>query len=386
MADDDFISSDTSVEVTHKGWFSRIAEAFKGILIGLVLFVVSFPVLFWNEGEAVRAYRALSEGAAAVVEVPADAVDPANEGKLVHVSAMTAVDDVLRDVDFGVEAKALRLRREVQIYQWTEKKKTETKKRVGGGTTEVATYTYRKNWEKSVIDSSNFHEAAHVNRGRLDFAHHQQTAPRIAIGAFALSPSLGDALSNYTPLASSSVDFSKASDVVRKQWRVAGDWFYKGADPDHPQIGDQRVRFYVILPQEFSLYSQQSGTSFRPFVASNDRAIERIEPGRHAAKEMFEHAQSEASFFKWMVRLAGFLAMALGLFLIARPLVVIADVIPFLGNAVSFGAGFFALLMAAILSAITIGIAWIYYRPVLGVSLLVGAGVLTAWLFKRRRK
>ena len=40
----------------------------------------------WNEGRAVRTAESLEEGAGAVVSVPADAVDPGNEGKLVHVS------------------------------------------------------------------------------------------------------------------------------------------------------------------------------------------------------------------------------------------------------------------------------------------------------------
>ena len=48
------MSDDRFTEVTQQSWFSRITGAVKGILVGLVLFVVSFPLLFWNEGRAVQ--------------------------------------------------------------------------------------------------------------------------------------------------------------------------------------------------------------------------------------------------------------------------------------------------------------------------------------------
>jgi hypothetical protein len=60
-------------ESTTQSWFSRIGNAIKGVLVGLVLFVVSFPLLFWNEGRAVQAYMGLAEGKNSVVSVPADA-------------------------------------------------------------------------------------------------------------------------------------------------------------------------------------------------------------------------------------------------------------------------------------------------------------------------
>ena len=46
-------------EVTHQSWFSRIGRAIKGVVVGLVMFAVSFPLLFWNEGRAVRRYKTL---------------------------------------------------------------------------------------------------------------------------------------------------------------------------------------------------------------------------------------------------------------------------------------------------------------------------------------
>jgi hypothetical protein len=62
--------------------------------------------------------------------------------------------------------------------------------------------------------------------------------------------------------------------------------------------------------------------------------------------------------------------MFIGWMLMMRPLVVLADVIPFLGNVIGAGTGVVALLVTAVVAPIVIAIAWLWYRP------LVSAGVL----------
>ena len=120
--------SDTFTEVTTKGWGSRIGKSIKGVLFGLVLIVASVIGLFWNEGRAVQTAKSLAEGAGLVIDVDAARVDPANEGKLVHVSGEMKAGVQPRDPEFAVTADGLRLVRKVEMYQWKEEKKTETKK------------------------------------------------------------------------------------------------------------------------------------------------------------------------------------------------------------------------------------------------------------------
>jgi len=47
-------------------WFSRIGESIKGLLFGGVLFLGSFPLIWWNEGRAVQTYESLQEGRGAL--------------------------------------------------------------------------------------------------------------------------------------------------------------------------------------------------------------------------------------------------------------------------------------------------------------------------------
>ncbi len=133
---------DRFTETTTKSWGQRISDSIKGILVGLLLIVVSVVGLFWNEGRAVQTARSLAEGAGLVVQGSSARVDAANEGKLVHVSGDTKVTAPIADPEFGVSLRALKLVRVVEMYQWKEEAKTETRKKVGGSEETTTTYEY----------------------------------------------------------------------------------------------------------------------------------------------------------------------------------------------------------------------------------------------------
>src|SRR5580693_6549847 len=119
--------------VETQGYGSRLFESIKGVLLGLVLFAISFPLLWWNEGRAVQTARSLEEGASSVVSVTS--LDPSNEGKLVHYTGDAVTTETLADPELGVSAVALRLQRNVEMYQWQEK--SESHENTGGSKTTV---------------------------------------------------------------------------------------------------------------------------------------------------------------------------------------------------------------------------------------------------------
>jgi hypothetical protein len=68
--------------------------------------------------------------------------------------------------------------------------------------------------------------------------------------------------------------------------------------------------------------------------------------------------------------------MFIGLSLVLKPLSVLADVLPILGDIVGIGTGVIAFLVALVLSAATVAVAWILYRPLLAIGLLaIGGGI-----------
>lgn len=74
--------------------------------------------------------------------------------------------------------------------------------------------------------------------------------------------------------------------------------------------------------------------------------------------------------------------MMFGIALLFSPIIALVKWIPLVGSLLAFGVGIavwiFALVLAFTLTALTIGLAWIYYRPLYGLCLLaiVAAGIL----------
>ncbi len=115
------MSDDSFSELTSESWFGRLGGAIKGVLIGIVLFVISFPILWWNEGRAVKTAKGLTEAGGSVVSVTADKLDAANDKKLVHMTALATTDETLQNSEFDVSVPAVRLRRKVEMYQWQQR-------------------------------------------------------------------------------------------------------------------------------------------------------------------------------------------------------------------------------------------------------------------------
>ena len=142
---------------TRESWGSNIKRAFVGALIGIALFIGSFFLLSWNEGNSVKVHAALDWAKATLVEAAPSPLDPQLEGKVVHLSGQSTTSEVLTDPAFGISVtKALRLKRTVEMYQWEERTKTTSKDNLGGSTTNTTDYTYRKVWSGQPIDSSKF--------------------------------------------------------------------------------------------------------------------------------------------------------------------------------------------------------------------------------------
>jgi Transmembrane protein 43 len=377
-----------TTEVSSQSWFGRIGESIKSFLLGIAFFIGAFPVLFLNEGRAVKTEKSLKEGAGAVVTVPADRVDPKYEQKLVHLTGKATTTETLADPDFLVAANAVKLRRHVEMYQWAEKKDTKTEKKVGGGSETTTTYSYNKEWSDHAIDSSSFKEASeHQNPESMPYQSREAVAEKVTLGAFNLTPSLVSQMDNFAPMPVSDQDLDRLPAQLKASLKIHDGTFYAAADPATPQIGDTRISFASVLPGEVSVVSKQTGTSFEPYRASAGMDIEMLKPGVHTAKSMFEAALTANTMLTWILRVVGFFLMFIGLVMFFRPLSVIGDVIPIVGSMMAFGTGLFAFALSLALSVGTVAVAWIVYRPVLGIALLsVAIALLVALALRGKKK
>ena len=357
--------------VTNQSWISRIFGSIGGVFIGMALVLVSIVLLFWNEGRYVETYKTLVEGQALVIDVPPSEVSATNEGKLVHVTGDVDVGDGITDGDFGISSTALRLKRTVSIYQWQEREESRTEKKLGGGAETITTYTYEKAWSESLNSSSGFKErAGHENPSQVAYESVTFDASDAHLGAFLVPASQIAALDTFVPLsireAPADAAWPDGAQVVRGE-------VYIGNSPSNPMVGDMKIAYQMVSADTLSVISGQSGDSFAPFETKAGGTIDMAMTGKHTAAEMFASAQNDNRTLTWILRLVGLVVSIIAFSMILRPLSVLADVIPLIGNIVEGATGFMSFLMGFTVSAVTIAIAWIFFRPLIGIALLVVA-------------
>ena len=407
-------------EIHTPNWLERMGSSFKGILTGLVLIAASALLLFWNEGRAVKTARRLSEGAGAVVSVPSDKVDSANEGKLVHVSGRAETKDVLTDPQFGLSVTALKLKRQVEIFQWVEHTETRQVKK-GDKTYEETTYTYKQEWCSKPVDSSGFKEAGHGNPPTvMPFTDQELLAPNVTLGAFKLSEAnvkriggskaydypqdfkLPEALKRaklvngviYVPALKAAATAPTASSSGGSPLLAAAQAAASNAVETvvrdasvSPAVGDLRVTVRVTEPHDISLCQKQVGDTFMPWPASDGKTIALQQDGLADAAAMFADAQTANTRLTWILRLVGFVLMFAGFKGVFGPISTLVDVIPILNQIVSAGVGLVSFLLALGGSLLTAGLAWIVYRPVLGIALVgLAVGCVVLVFLKKKGK
>lgn len=365
--------SDSFTTRTHQSWFSRIGNSFAGVLIGLALIVGMVGLLFWNEGRAVQTEKALAEGAGAVVLVENAPIDPANEGKLIHVTGPVVTGQVLTDDTFGVAAEGIRLVRKVEMFQWVESESSEKKTTLGGGEETVTTYTYKKEWKEGRVVSSEFKQPANHQNPQAVLDSQTFQIDDGTLGDFALTESVLDGVGGAEDYPLKTADLGAVTDAnpLGVPVSLIDGVIFAGYNPASPSVGDLRIAYQLIPLGEISVIAQQSGDSFAPYQTNAGDALQLVDSGVVAAPAMFKAAADENNLITWIIRGVGVLLLVIGFGLVTGPLSVIASVIPFLGSIVGFGTGIIAWIGGLTLGTLTIAAAWLFYRPLL--SLLIVA-------------
>ena len=375
---------DSVTETTYASLGGRLMSSIKGVLAGVLMFAISFVVLWKNEGCAVAVARGLEEGAQAVVSVSSDRLDPEKEGALVHTSGEARTKEVLKDSTFGISKNAIRLLRSVEMYQWEERKTTKTEKNLGGGEVKRTIYDYRKAWSSTYHDSSQFKSRKGHHNPEMPHKSRNVQARKVFLGAFRLPKALVGRMTNDEELVLEEKDIPSC---FRDKARISDGSLHFGKDPANPEIGDLRISFSVVLPQEVSVVARQVKDTFEPYKTAQDTEILMLSEGVQGAETMFQEAMEQNEIRTWALRLVGFILMFLGIRLFFDPLVTVADVVPFLGSLLGMGVGLFAGVIASALSLVTVSIAWIFYRPLLGLALLaVSAGLVAFFKFYSQKK
>jgi hypothetical protein len=362
-------------ETTTTGWLSRMGSSLVGVLIGMILLPCAIFLLSWNEGRAVTAATGLKRGLSSIVEVSADTVNPQNNSKLVYLNGTVSGATPALDPWNKLSATGLlRLQRRVEMYQWLERESETTSNNIGGSQTTQKTYTYSLGWAETAVNSAQFKVPAGHQNPAMPLKSQTFDANLVKIGAFTLEKSFVQDLTNFEAV--------ETLTQAPAGYRVQGSVLYKGANPEQPALGDVRVSYSAIAAQTYSIAAQQNnGTLTTYHDAKNDYKIALIEPGVVTAQKLFADQASTEKLITWACRIGGFLLLLFGFNLIMGPLAMLVAFLPFLEGVVSFGTFFVALGLAIPITLITIAIAWLSSRPLIGGAILLVA-VAAAWAIR----
>jgi hypothetical protein len=165
----------------------------------------------------------------------------------------------------------------------------------------------------------------------------------------------------------------------------AGNVLYFGRVPGSPEVGDVRVTFEKVVPAKVTIMAVVDGDSFKPYKAKNGKRFQTLVMGKKSGDELID-AEKEANNMRlWLLRGLGFLLVIGGLKGIFGFLETVLKVVPFIANIFGWGVGAVCTILGLVWSLIIIAIAWLFYRPILGITLLVIAGFLT-WVFAFKGK
>ena len=354
-------------ETTTTGWLSRIGSSLVGVLIGMILLPCAIFLLSWNEGRAVTAATGLKRGLSTIVEVSADTVNQQNNSKLVYLNGTVSGATPAVDPWNKLSATGLvRLQRKVEMYQWLEKE-TETKiNNVGGSQTTQKTYTYSLDWAETATNSAQFKVPAGHQNPAMPLKSQTFDANPVKIGAFTLDKSLVQDLTNFEAV--------ETLTQAPTGYRVQGSVLYKGANPDQPVLGDVRVTYRAIAAQTYSIAAQQNNNTLTTYHdTKNDYKIALIESGVVTAQKLFADQASTEKMITWACRIGGFLLLLLGFILIMGPLTMLVAFLPFLESLVGIGTFLVALGLSIPITLVTIAVAWLASRPLIGGALLIAA-------------
>lgn len=413
-------------EKTTTGYGTRVGNSIKATLMGFVIIIGATILLWWNEGRAVKTADMLEDAQGACVEMPnPDKMDKSLDGELVCGTAMATTDEVLTESEFGISENAISLSRKVEYYQWVEHSESKSEDKLGGKQETTTTYTYKQEWVSSPVNSADFKDPAYQGKNYTWTTVEPQDiwAEKVTFGAYVLNESLIHSISSTEPVeldvnfqvlqsmnksiadtyarikgntavlsnqvidaVTAVADSTNLGDSIQGNQvdldyvHQAGNVIYYGRTPNAPEVGDVRVTFEKTVPAKVTVVSVVDGNTFKPFVAKNKKKFQTLRMGKKTIEEIFEEENESNTMWTWILRIVGILLVISGFKSLFSFLETLLKVVPFLSSIFAFGVGIICTIVGIVYSLIVIALAWIFYRPVLGIILLVIAGFLV-WVF-----
>lgn len=367
--------ADEFKEVTKVGWGENIKNSFIGVLIGILLFFLSFFVLWQNEGRVNLGKVAEKTAAAA-----SDRVDIDRDGQPVSVTARLTSSEQLGDPEFLKPGQYITLRRTVEMFAWSEIKETKEKQNTGGSTTKETTYRYERKWAADPRNAKDFkYSEGHYNPP-LPFEGREFNVATASVGVYETDPA-GMSLPAPSPLT------PRGDEVTLKgRYQTSGQYLFIGnGRPDEPQIGDVRVSFSALSGGlRVTAFGKLEKGRLVPYLHKGKDRLYRAIAGER--DEAIARLKQEHKVTGWILRLVGFLMMWFGLQALFGPIIAVLNVLPFLGKVGRFVWGLVTFFVSLALSLVVIAVSMIAHNIWALLSVMALIAGLFAWMKMKKKQ
>lgn len=224
------------------------------------------------------------------IEVDANNVDSANDGKLVTAKGELRAGSTFYDADFNISIEGVRVERIVEMYQWIEDCDSD------------GDCNYDHEWRSELVSSS----AGHSNPDDMRYRGIQYTADNVTLGARLLQKDLLEKLTINK-------DYSIAEDAIFENgFTLQEGYITNASNISSPKVGDLRIKYRYAPNEAVTVMAQQAGTSFVPFKVG-DGEIYDIVRGEKQGSEMVSEIAHGKSGFRYFMIIAGVILVVFGI-------------------------------------------------------------------------
>ncbi|HET6555525.1 MAG TPA: TMEM43 family protein [Dyella sp.] len=235
-----------------------------------------------------------------IIDVGATGDTQVGHGYLVRVAGPVKVVEAPYDPEFGQRAQVPVLIRHVEMFQWREV-------RVAGD------IHYELDWVDRPVDSSRFaHPAGHANPERFLVQGKQFDAGQVRLGGYSLSPVLLHALPGSDALTP---DMKSLPSNLAASFSLYDRYLTTSAKPEQPRLGDLRVSWETVPPQQVTVFAQVDGDQLVPAASAADGKGYDVQVGDRALVDVVPDVPESPSFV-WPRRIAALLLGVLGALLL----------------------------------------------------------------------
>lgn len=313
-------------------------------VLGGAIVLATCAGLVWNEWRAAGQADALSMARAQVVTLAADRLPQGDQPAVVHVTGDAIADRPIVEPLLGTAVDALRLDRQVEMYQWREIQE-------GGQNDRIV--RYEGVWSPEVIDSRRYRDLGRVNPSRFPVPPQQHLAEDVRIGLHRVAPEL---LAAAQTLPYRPTETRLTGDGIALRYV---DGFYWSGDPAKPKVGDVRVSFAILPEGPLSVLGRSQAGTIEPLIDRNGEPVGLIATGLLTPDDLLGPAAAGNAGEVWKGRAIMAFIMLIGVMIMQKPLFAAFPVFLALGGDSTLRTG---LLATLVISVATSAVAWFLFR------------------------